>query len=96
MLLLIHAVVIRGLKIVLIGHNKRHYDIDKNPRESRSEEREQHKKQPDYSHIHVEILGKTRADAADLLFACFFIKFLFRRHNNRPFQNELLRYPQKR
>lgn len=71
MLLLIHAVVIRGLKIVLIGHNKRHYDIDKNPRESRSEEREQHKKQPDYSHIHVEILGKTRADAADLLFACF-------------------------
>lgn len=60
MLLLIHAVVIRGLKIVLIGHNKRHYDIDKNPRESRSEEREQHKKQPDYSHIHVEILGKTR------------------------------------
>ena len=40
MLLLIHAVVIRGLKIVLIGHNECHYDIDKNPRESRSEERE--------------------------------------------------------
>lgn len=77
MLLLIHAVVIRGLKIVLIGHNKCHYDIDKNPRESRSEEREQHKKQPDYRHIHVEILGKTRADAADLLFACFFYKVSF-------------------
>ena len=76
MLLLIHAVVIRRLNIILIGHNKCHYDIDKKSRESGGEKREKYKKYSDDRHIDVEILGKTCADAADFLFARLFIKFL--------------------
>ena len=76
MLLLIHAVVIRGLDIILIGHDKRHYNIDENSREACSKEREKYKKYSDDRHIDVEILGKTCADAADFLFARLFIEFL--------------------
>ncbi len=76
MLLLIHAVVIRRLNIILIGHDKRHYNINEKSRESGGEKRKKYKKYSNNRHIDVEILGKTCADATDFLFARLFIKFL--------------------
>lgn len=73
MLLLIHAVVIRRLNIILIGHDKRHYNINEKSRESSGEKRKKYKKYSNDRHISMLRYSARPAQTPQIFFSLVFL-----------------------